>query len=239
MMTEKTPVRPLQQMFMAVPPTYDFINRLLTLGIDQVWRRQAAGRLLQYNPATVLDICTGTGDLAIMLRRQAELASSIIALDYSQPMLLRAQEKSRRRNLKGIDFIHGDVADLPFEDESIDAVGIAFAFRNLTYKNPDRDVFLAEILRVLKPGGRFVIIETSQPAFSVMRWLYHTYMRIITARLGGLLSGHKGAYHYLAHSAIRFYKPSEMKTLLSGAGFRRVDYTLKLSGVAALWECIK
>jgi len=231
--------RPLQKMFMAVPPSYDRLNRLLTLRIDEYWRGRAAKAILRERPGKVLDLCTGTGDLALHLRKKAAGETQIHALDYSAPMLAVARDKARKRKLDAIDFRQGDAAAMPFDDSFFDAVGIAFAFRNLTYKNPDRDVFLKEILRVLRPDGKFVAVETSQPRNKGLRKLFHLYMRWITRPIGGLFSGHRGAYRYLAHSAIDYYYPADLKQILLDAGFRNVTYTPLAGGVAALWKCRK
>ncbi len=236
---QKEAARPLQKIFRAVPPSYDRINRLLTLGIDEYWRKKAAGRLLSDNPSRVLDLCTGTGDLALHLRKKAGSETRVLALDFSESMLDFAQKKAIRRKLNDIEFIFGDAADMPFENESFDGVGIAFAFRNLTYQNPDRDKFLSEILRVLRPGAPLIAIDTSQPENSLIRGLYHTYMKYITGPLGGYLSGHRSAYRYLAHSAIGYYTAPELKEILLDAGFRTASYTYFLTGVTALWECRK
>ncbi len=231
--------RPLQKIFQAVPPSYDRINRLLTFGIDEYWRKKAAGRLLSENPARVLDLCTGTGDLAVHLKKRALPETSVLALDFSESMLEFAKKKAARRKINDIAFIHGDAADMPFEDESLDAIGIAFAFRNLTYKNPDRARFLKEILRVLRPGAPLIAVDTSQPESPFMRRLFHTYMKYITGPAGGLLSGHRTAYRYLAHSAIDYYTAPELKEILLDAGFQSAEYTHFLNGITALWECRK
>jgi len=215
----------------------------------------AVKAILETRPQRVLDLCTGTGDLAIRLRKNADRAIGIWGLDYSEPMLEYASIKSLRANISvedstgeedsvlrdfaGIRFVHGDAAALPFSDGFFDAIGIAFAFRNLTFKHPDSALFLAETMRVLRPGGLFVIVETSQPANSFIRRLVHFYLRAVAVPLGGWISGHRGAYHYLAHSAIHYYSAGEVKALLAGAGFSRVRYRLLLGGVAALWEAIK
>ena len=128
---------------------------------------------------------------------------------------------------------------MPFGNKSLDVVGIAFAFRNLTYKNPDREIFLREIFRTLDDHGKFVIVETSQPDKKWLRSLFHLYLRIIVAGLGGLLSGHKGAYRYLAASANNFYTPGELKALLIQAGFNRVSYKSLLGGIAGITIAIK
>jgi demethylmenaquinone methyltransferase / 2-methoxy-6-polyprenyl-1,4-benzoquinol methylase len=238
-MTDQQAVRPLKKMFMSVPPSYDLLNRLLTFGFDELWRKRAAKKLLTDNPGRVLDICTGTGDLALRLRKAAKAGTEVAALDYSPPMLEEALRKARKRGLSGIKFVEGDVANLPFTTAYFDAIGIAFAFRNLTYKNPDTAKFLTEILRVLKPGGRFVVVETTQPVNCFMRWLIHIYLKYVTVPIGGWISGHRGAYHYLAHSAINYHNPEEVKSLLADAGFKQVEYTLFLTGVAGLWVCLK
>jgi len=235
----KEAARPLQKIFRAVPPSYDRINRLLTFGIDEYWRKLAARRLLSDNPAKVLDLCTGTGDLAMHLRKRATPETTVLALDFSESMLDFARKKAARRKLNGISFIHGDVADMPFEDESLDAIGIAFAFRNLTYKNPDRDLFFREILRVLRPGAPLVAVDTSQPGNPLMRKLFHIYMKHITGPAGGLLSGHRSAYRYLAHSAIDYYTAPDLQKIILEAGFKSAEYTHFLNGITALWECRK
>ena len=237
--SEKKTYRPLQKMFMSVPPKYDLLNRVLTLRFDENWRKKATKQLLSNNPKRLLDLCTGTGDLALRLHNNAEPGTEVYALDFSQPMLELAREKAAKRDVKDVDFRFGDAADMPYEDGFFDGVGIAYAFRNLTYKNPDTDKFFAEILRVLRPGGQFVAVETSQPDNPIMRKLYHAQMKYITAPLGGLLSGEKEAYKYLAYSASDFYTPEEMKKILLKAGFSKVSYKQLLGGVAALWSCLK
>jgi demethylmenaquinone methyltransferase / 2-methoxy-6-polyprenyl-1,4-benzoquinol methylase len=236
---EKETARPLQKMFQAVPPSYDLLNRLLTFRFDERWRKQAAKIILEGQPARVLDLCTGTGDLALRLKKGASPETGVWGLDYSLPMLERAGVKARKRGLPDIRFIHGDAAAMPFEDGFFDAAGIAFAFRNLTWKNPDTGKFLAEILRVLKPGGKFVVVETSQPRSRLFKALVHFYLRRVSVPLGGMISGHRGAYHYLAHSAIHYYTAEEVRQLLLDAGFTAASHRLLLNGVAGLWEATK
>lgn len=239
METDRESGRPLQKMFMAVPPSYDLLNRLLTFRFDERWRKKAARVIMNSSPQNFLDLCTGTGDLAIRLRRVAPHTCMVTALDYSEPMLEVARGKAGRLKLNGIDFVWGDVADLPFKDNMFDAIGIAFAFRNLTFRNPDTAVFLTEILRVLRPGGHFVIVETSQPKARLIRSLVHVYLRHITVPVGALISGHRGAYRYLAHSAINYYDADGVRQLLLDAGFSEVAYQLQLGGVASIWKATK
>ncbi|MFP4690469.1 MAG: ubiquinone/menaquinone biosynthesis methyltransferase [Bacteroidales bacterium] len=236
---EEKAARPLQKMFQAVPPSYDRINRLLTFGIDEYWRKKAAKRLLSGNPARVLDLCTGTGDLALHLRKKAKPETTVLALDFSEPMLDFARSKASGQKLNDIEFIHGDAANMPFDDNSLDGIGIAFAFRNLTYKNPDRARFLNEILRVLRPGAPLIAVDTSQPDSPLIRKLLHAYMKYITGPVGGRLSGHRSAYRYLAHSAIDYYTAPDLKRIILEAGFKSADYIHFLTGVTALWECRK
>ncbi len=220
-------------MFTAVPPRYDLINRIITLGMDEIWRRQAAMECLSSHPARILDVCCGTGDLALRLARMSD--AQVLALDYSQPMLDIARAKAARLPRgKPVSFIYGDVAELPFPDGHFDCAGISFAFRNLTYKNPMTGRYLAEIFRVLKPGGRFVIVESSQPASRLIRLKFRLYLRWFVYPVGYLLSGNRGAYHYLAGSMSRFYSPQEVRGMLLGAGFKQVSYRPLLLGAAGI-----
>ena len=237
--TNKDDKRPLQKMFRAVPPSYDLLNRILTFRFDESWRKRAATACIQKNPARVLDLCCGTGDLVIHIGKKASPGTGIMALDYSAPMLELARKKAVRNNLHDIEFFHGDAASMPFPDSHFDSVGIAFAFRNLTFHNPDCEKFLAEILRVIRPGGRFVIIETSQPPNPVLRSLFHFYLRYVTAPVGGILSGHYGAYKYLAHSARQYFTREELAELLYSAGFSRVDSQPLMGGIAGIFTATK
>jgi demethylmenaquinone methyltransferase / 2-methoxy-6-polyprenyl-1,4-benzoquinol methylase len=231
--------RPLEKMFSEVPHRYDLMNRMLTFRFDVLWRRKAARECLMGNPSRILDLCTGTGDLTIQIARLANSKTVITALDYSDAMLSLAREKASRKGFDHIRFIRGDAADLPFEYESMDAIGIAFAFRNLTYKNPDHKKFLKEIYRILSDKGIFVIVETSQPASKIIRFLFHAYLNIMVAGIGGILSGHKKAYHYLAASARNFYTPDQLSNMLSETGFRQVKYKKLLGGIAGISVGIK
>jgi demethylmenaquinone methyltransferase/2-methoxy-6-polyprenyl-1,4-benzoquinol methylase len=232
--------KPLHSMFTAVPPRYDLVNRIITLGLDKRWRRLAAKACLEDKPQCILDLGCGTGDLTINIARLAGDNVAITGLDYSLPMLELAQQKANKTGIgQRVQFIHGEATQLPFPDGHFDCVGISFAFRNLTYKNQLGPPHLAEVKRVLKSGGRYVIVESSQPANRVIRTLFHFYLRVFVAPVGILLSGNKSAYRYLADSTSRFYSPREVKDILLAAGFCNVNYRPLLFGAAGIHVAIR
>jgi len=232
-MTRREPA--LKRMFDRVPARYDLVNRIVTLGLDRRWRRLAVAACLEGRPRAILDVCTGTGDLAVALAAAAGEKVAIAAVDFSAPMLDAARRKAEREGVADrIDLVRLDAAALPFADGAFDAVGVSFGFRNLTYKNHNRDQHLAEIVRVVAPGGRFVIVESSQPAAPVFRAGFRLYLGAWVGPMGGLISGERGAYRYLARSARDFYEPREVEQMLLAAGFADVRTTPLLAGAAAL-----
>ena len=227
-------------MFTAVPPRYDLVNRIVTLGLDKKWRRLAAIACLEDKPQRVLDLGCGTGDLTISIARLAAESVEITGLDFSLPMLERARKKADKAGLsQRVKFIHGEATQIPFPDGHYDSVGISFAFRNLTYKNPPGLSHLAEVKRVLKSGGRYVIVESSQPSNRLIRALFHFYLRAFVKPVGILLSGNKGAYRYLAESASRFYSPHEVRDMLLAAGFHDISYRPLLFGAAGIHVAVR
>lgn len=236
---EKKKERPLYKIFTAVPPSYDLINRIFTLTLDEKWRKKAAGECLAENPLQVMDLCTGTGDLAVRLAKMGSGKVKITGYDYSQPMLDLAQKKALKKGVPVIDFRQGDAAAMPFPDNYFDSIGIAFAFRNLTFKNYDTPKFLKEIFRVLKPGGRFVIIESSQPRWRWLKVLFRGWTRFFVYPIGGLISGNRPAYKYLSYSVIHYYQPEEICDLLKEHGFSSVNFKRLTGGVAALHVAVK
>lgn len=224
--------RPLEKIFNDITASYDRMNRLLTLGMDQRWRKKAVRILLESRPRRILDLCTGTGDFAFLIADAAMVGSTVTAIDYSRPMLDRAAEKAEVE--RRIQFLLGDAADLPFDDDSYDAIGISFAFRNLTYKNQNRNASLCEVRRVLRPGGIFVIVESSQPRFLPIRLLRDRYVDRMVARRAARISGHQPAYRYLADSVKRFYTPQEIEQLLNTHGFRSIKHHGLFFGAVAI-----
>jgi demethylmenaquinone methyltransferase / 2-methoxy-6-polyprenyl-1,4-benzoquinol methylase len=242
MENKETPptTQPLHGMFTAVPPRYDMINHIITLGMDAGWRKRAARTCLEAKPQCIIDIGCGTGDLSIYIAKIAPKETEITGLDYSQPMLDIAKAKAEKAGVSGhVSFISGDAAKLPFADNSYDCAGISFAFRNLTYNNPLCGPHLAEVLRVLKPGGRYVIVESSQAENRVIRGIQHAYLRWFVNPVGMWLSGNKGAYNYLAESARRYYMPRQVKALLMKAGFKDITYHALFFGAAGLHVAFK
>ncbi len=225
---------------MAVPPHYDLINRLFTWGLDERWRHRAALECLKGHPKRLLDLCCGTGDLALRLADMATADASIAGIDFSLPMLRLAREKVKSSNKSDrVAFVYGDAATLPFPDEYFDCIGISFAFRNLTYKNRLALLYLAEVLRVLQPAGRFVIVESSQPGPRPIRKLFHFYLRRFVSPLGRFLSGNRGAYQYLAESASRFYTVEELRNLMLEAGFSQFSSQRLTFGAVAIHVAAK
>lgn len=227
--------QPLHGMFTAVPPRYDLINHVITLGMDNGWRKLAARTCAKIKPGRVLDIGCGTGDLSINIAKLTAKETGIIGLDYSQPMLDIARQKAEKEGLSNrISFILGDASHIPFPDNHFDCAGISFAFRNLTYNNPLCRPHLADVFRVLKPGGRYVIVESSQAENRIIRTLQHLYLRGFVGPVGMWLSKNKGAYTYLAESARRYYMPRQVKAMLMNAGFKNIAYKALFFGAAGL-----
>ncbi|MGA2159501.1 MAG: bifunctional demethylmenaquinone methyltransferase/2-methoxy-6-polyprenyl-1,4-benzoquinol methylase UbiE [Dehalococcoidia bacterium] len=232
--------KPLHRIFTTIPERYDLINHVITLGMDTGWRKQAALACLSSRPQRILDICCGTGDLTIVIARLAEYNPEIIGVDYSQPMLDKAAEKAAKlARGKDIKFVNSEIAQLPFQDSWFDCVGISFAFRNLTYKNPLAQEHLDEVLRVLKPGGKYVIVESSQPGSAFIRMLDHLYMRLWVFPSGLLISGNKAAYKYLVESAEQFFSAEEAQEFLIKAGFKQVTFKRLFFGAAAVYVATK
>jgi demethylmenaquinone methyltransferase / 2-methoxy-6-polyprenyl-1,4-benzoquinol methylase len=230
--------KPLYGIFTDIPPHYDLINRLITLGMDKGWRRKAALECFSGHPQKFLDLCCGTGDLALAVSELANYPIEVKGLDYSQPMLDLAAAKARGKG-KSISFTQGDASRLPFASNYFDCIGISFAFRNLTYKNALAAAHLAEIIRVLKPDGRCVIVESSQPAAKFIRRCYHFYMRQYVYRIGAWLSKNKPAYRYLAESACSYFSPPEMNDFLIGSGFKKVNYRPLFFGASGIYAATK
>lgn len=208
--------------------------------MDTGWRNKAAQQCLISKPTRFLDLCCGTGDLVITMAKKSRIPIELFGVDYSQPMLDAAASKARSAVPDTeITFANGDASRLPFPDSHFDCVGISFAFRNLTYKNPLAGRHLSEVLRVLKPGGAFVIVESSQPVNLFVRRISHLYLRLFVGPAGSLISGNRGAYHYLAESARQFFTGEELKHMLITTGFNRVTYRPLFFGAAGIHVATK
>lgn len=234
-------------MFSSIKPgMYDRLNRVATLSLDQLWRKIAAKEILRDNPEKILDLCCGTGDLTVAIAKKIVLRNiavpgtkMLVGVDYCVPFLTYAEEKAQRQipvstGMANLQFVEADAANLPFDNNTFDTVGISFAFRNLTYQNPNSGKHLSEILRVLKPSGKFVFVETSQPRNPVIRKLFHLYMRIIPVIAGTLLGQSRSAYSYFAGSTINFFTKETAVELLEGAGFTVEKFKPFMFGAVAL-----
>ena len=221
-------------MFGEIHDRYDLMNRVLTLRFDEKWRKIAALECMNGQSWKVVDLCCGTGDLAIHMAKLAKGKGQVTGIDFSRPMLGLARAKAEDAGLERISFIEADAAALPIEDNRLDAIGISFGFRNLTYRNPDRDQFLSEIHRTLKPSGKLVFVETSQPENRLLRWFFHLYLDLFVVGLGGRMSGHRQAYRYLGKSARNYFDRSGLVELLQEAGFGIITHRPLFGGIAAM-----
>lgn len=230
----------LSPMFSGIIRHYDLINHVFTWGMDIVWRRKLVDECLKLKPEKFLDLGCGTGDLAVNVARRADERLQVSACDFSREMLAAAARKARKAGVDDkILFIHADAAKLPFSDNYFDCVGISFAFRNMLYKNPAAKDHLAEILRVLRPGGSCVVAETSQPRHKTIRALHHFYVRIYVYAIGLLISGDSAAYKYLTESTLNFYGPDELKKIIIAAGFKEFFYRPLFFGAAGIYRLLK
>jgi demethylmenaquinone methyltransferase/2-methoxy-6-polyprenyl-1,4-benzoquinol methylase len=225
----------VREMFSGIAGKYDFLNHFLSANIDKRWRRKVADELrdiLADPAAVVLDVACGTGDLSIELDRDSE--ARIIGTDFCRPMLVIAAEKAAnaRRN---IPFIESDALDLAFPDETFDAVTIAFGLRNLANLKDG----ISELRRVLKRGGKLAILEFSSPVVPGFRQAFNFYFSHILPRLGGAVSGSRGAYEYLPDSVSKFPNQKRLASLLESSGFSDVAFRNMTGGIAALHTGVK
>ena len=226
----------IQKMFAEVPRTYKLLNHLLTFGQDIVWRRRAA-RIAAASGGTLwLDACSGTGDMATCLSQMAKNGTNIVAVDFSLPMMSKAE---KNLNVKLVAFTLADVSRLPFQDNCFDGIIISFATRNINLTKDNLITCLHEFYRVLKPGGQYVNLDTSQPKFTPIRWLFHLYIKLAVRPIGRLISGSDAAYTYLSHSMRRFYSPDKLAEIIRRAGFCEVCFKRLFFGAAAIHTAMK
>lgn len=228
----KAPAR-IAGMFDAIAGRYDFLNHFLTAGIDRRWRTRAIASLRLTGRERVLDLCTGTADLAIEAMEARPPAARAIGVDFAGAMLAIGREKVAARGLQpSVDLVRGDALRIPVAGESVDAVTIAFGIRNVA----DVPAAVREMLRVLKPGGRLAILEFAVPTLPLFRQCYMGYVRHVLPQVGRVISRHEGAYKYLQASIEAFLTPAEFVTILRQSGFVDVRPVQLMLGSVFLYE---
>ena len=227
---DKTPSR-IAGMFDAIAPRYDLLNHVLSAGLDRGWRARAVDELQLSANARVLDLCTGTADLALTtVRRNTSVA--VVGVDFAGEMLRFAKDKVRRLGLaRSIRLVRGDGTQIPLVDACCDAVTIGFGIRNVI--DPERA--LAEILRVLRPGGRLAILEFGEPRIPGIRTLYSWYFRYLLPLVGRAVSKHQSAYSYLPASVGHFPSSAEFSRIIAAIGFSQVRAVPLAFGIVYLY----
>jgi len=221
--------RQVRRIFSEIAPRYDLLNHLLSLNVDRSWRRKAVDRLgWQDHPGGhFLDACAGTYDLSLELARREGFTGRIVASDFAQPMLAEGAGKLVDRPVSPV---CGDTLRLPFRDETFHGAMVAFGVRNLS----DVTQGFREFSRVLRPGGRLVVLEFTEPPNVILRNLYLFYFHRILPLVGRIVSGHPWAYSYLPRSVREFPDPPRLAEMMRAAGFREARWDLLTGGIAAL-----
>ena len=227
---EKQAAQWVRQMFAEIAPRYDLLNHVLSFNVDRGWRRALLQRVtpvLQKRGAKVLDLCCGTGD--VLLDLQAASANPVLGADFCHPMLVTAAHKMNARHYAQTLF-EADALELPLAASSLDAITIAFGFRNLANYRAG----LAEFQRVLKPGGVLAILEFSHPPNLLLRQAYGLYSKAVLPLVGALISGSRTAYTYLPESVAKFPQAEELRGMFEESGFSGARFELLTGGIAAL-----
>ncbi len=223
------------EMFSSIAPRYDFLNRLLSLGMDRRWRREAVTGILPETGGIHLDVATGTADVALEIFRQKGRGAFVAGTDISLEMMRIGREKGVRAGFSGrLAFVKAPCEALPFRDESFDSASIAFGIRNVG----DRHLGLREICRVVRPGGRVVVLEFSTPETAFFGRLYRFYFTRVLPRLGGAFS-RRSAYSYLPDSVHAFPSPREFSEMLRNAGCDPVTFRPLTRGIVTLYVGVR
>lgn len=223
-------IRYVRKMFDSITPSYDILNRLLSLGMDARWRKVAAS-LIPNNPTCVLDIATGTGDLALTIKKLYP-KTRVIGLDFASNMLKIARKKTEKANVSKVQYILGDGLHIPCADNSMDAATSAFALRNM----PERELAICEMNRAVRKGGSVIILDMTRPKVGLMGWLAELYIAKILPTIGGVVSGDRAAYRYLANSIENFLTVDQVKSLFETAGLINVHSISLCFGVVCIVE---
>jgi demethylmenaquinone methyltransferase/2-methoxy-6-polyprenyl-1,4-benzoquinol methylase len=220
----------VREMFSTIAPRYDLLNHLLSFNVDRGWRKallRALAPATAKPDAKILDLCCGTGDVLLDLQSVSE--SRILGADFCHPMLIAASHKAQHAGFPAPLF-EADALGLPLREGTLDAISIAFGFRNLASYARGFD----ELRRVLKPGGTVAILEFSHPPNSFLAWAYGLYSRVALPKIGAMVSGSSDAYHYLPESIRKFPKPEKLEEMMRHAGFIETRFELLTGGIAAL-----
>ena len=225
--------RDTERLFNSIAPTYDSLNHWLSLGVDKSWRRRSLRWIVDPSaPQQILDIACGTGDYSIAIARRAHPDTVVTGVDLTEAMLQVMRSKVEKAGLAGrIVAEQGNAEAMRFADNRFDRVTIAFGIRNFEH----REQALREILRVLKPGGRLVILELSVPSNPLLRWCYNLYFTRLLPAIGGMVSGDKAAYRYLPASVLSFPNKREWMETMRHCGFRNVSHRAYTLGICRLY----
>jgi demethylmenaquinone methyltransferase/2-methoxy-6-polyprenyl-1,4-benzoquinol methylase len=226
----------IRKFYTDIYQTYERVNHVLTFGLDILWRKKAAGMAAVHEGHIWLDICSGTGEMALYLHRISGGEKFIIAADFSLPMLSKIKEKPDGASIR---FTMTEALTLPFRDNTLDLVTISFGTRNIDINREILIQTFGEFHRVLKPGGWFINLETSQPPVKFIRFMYHTYVRLVVKPIGTTLSGEKSPYLFLSKTIRNFYDALELNEIILQAGFSEADYKRLFLGVAAVHKAVK
>ena len=218
-------------MFNDIAPTYDRLNHILSLDIDKLWRKRVVRIIRQLGAKHIMDMATGTGDLAIALARKID-GSTIYGADFSSEMLAVAKQKIEHLGLsERISLTECNAEDIPLVDEAVDAATVAFGVRNFEHQKEA----LTEMMRTIRHGGHLVVLEFSNPRFALVRWCYRLYSHYILPAIGRMVSKHATAYTYLPESIDKFASPEAFTALLEEVGFDEVKRKSQSFGIAHIY----
>ncbi|MBQ8673845.1 MAG: bifunctional demethylmenaquinone methyltransferase/2-methoxy-6-polyprenyl-1,4-benzoquinol methylase UbiE [Bacteroides sp.] len=221
----------IRKLFDNIAPEYDRLNHILSLNIDKRWRKKAVREIADTGaPLQVLDVACGTGDFTIEIVRHVAPGSKVTGIDLSEGMLNIGREKMARLGVEA-ELVEGDCEALPYEADRIDRISVGFGVRNFEHL----ELGLREMHRVLKPGGKLVILELSIPSNAFVRWCYKLYFLKILPAIGGLVSGNRGAYEYLPASVLRFPAPDKFIRMMETAGFSKVEHRALTLGICRMY----
>ena len=221
----------IRKLFDNIAPDYDKLNHILSLNIDKGWRKKAVREIVDVqSPIAVLDVACGTGDFTIEIAQKAAKGSRVTGIDLSEGMMKIGREKIKAAGVSA-DMVQGDCEALPYADGTFDRISVGFGVRNFEHL----EIGLQEMLRVLKPGGKLVILELSVPSNSLVRWFYKLYFLKILPAIGGMVSGDRGAYEYLPASVLRFPAPDKFTAMMQQVGYRNIVHRALTFGICRMY----